>query len=160
MQPFRFRLQTLLDVSEQSERNLRQELARIRTIEDVARCSFEKALDVWKCWEIKVRESQRGRIQPFRLNELLRGLDSAQRRAIEARRTLQKAEAATEEARARLQEASIKRKSLEKLRERKHGEHAAAASRKETLMFDDMTAVRTAARTRQDSESTSTGVPA
>jgi flagellar export protein FliJ len=148
-----------LDVSQQHERNAQQELARAQAVEEGVRERFRLAMEVWKEWEIRVRERQRGLLDPRRLSEMLRSLDIAQKRAMEARKTLDKAESATEEVRARLRRIATERKSLDKLRERKSEEHAVAAITSETRVFDDMAAVRVGRRGQESDESIS-GVPA
>lgn len=144
MGPFRYRLQPLLDVSQQHERNAQMEVARAQMLEEGARERFATAMDVWKEWEMRVRERQTGILDPRKLNEMLRSLDIAQKRALTERKSLEKAEYATEQARLQLRRAAMERRSYEKLRERKQEEHTVAAATVETKGFDDMAAVRIA----------------
>jgi flagellar biosynthesis chaperone FliJ len=147
-----------LEVSQQHERNAQVEVARAQAAEDLARERCRSAMDVWKEWEIRVRERQKGTLDPRRLNEMLLSLDIAQKRAFTERKGLEKAEWATEQARAQLRRIAVERRSYEKLRERKHEEHTVAAVAHETRGFDDMASVRFAGRRGQESSDSFTGV--
>ncbi len=158
MRTFQFRLQTLLDLSQQRERSMQQELARVQAAEEGARKQYKAALDIWKEWESRVRDKQRGPLDTCKLNELLLSLDVAQKRAIAARTALQQAGSVTERVRARLREASVERKSLETLRERQHEEHASVSQTHEIRTSDDMATVRAAIRCGQNDDNAISGV--
>ena len=144
MKRFEFRHQTLLDLAVQRERSVQIELARVQAAEMEARRRLEETLHLWSEWEERIRESQKGRIEPRRLKELLQATDTLHQRAVRERELLRAAERQTEAVRERLKEAATARKSYERLREHKRAEHQTEDSRQQVRIADDTASVRVA----------------
>jgi flagellar export protein FliJ len=144
MKRFQFRHQTLLDVAAQRERSVQIELARVQAAEMEARRQLEQTLHLWSEWEERIRESQKGRIEPRRLKELLHATETLRQRALRERELLRTAERQTEAVRERLKEAATARKSYERLREHKHAEYQAEDTRQQVRVADDTASVRAA----------------
>ncbi len=144
MKRFQFRHQTLLDVAAQRERSVQIELARAQAAEAEARRQLEGTLHLWSEWEGRIRQSQKGRIEPRLLKELQHAAETLRQRAGRERELLRAAERQTEAVRERLKEAATARKSYERLRERKHAEHQAEDARQQVQVADDTASVRVA----------------
>jgi len=144
MKRFEFRHQTLLNVAAQRERSVQIELARIQAAELEARRQLEQTLHLWSEWEERIRESQKGRIEPRRLKELLHATETLRQRALRERELLRAAERQTEAVRERLKEAATARKSYERLRERQHAEYQTEDTRQQVRIADDTASVRVA----------------
>jgi flagellar export protein FliJ len=144
MKRFQFRHQTLLDVAAQRERTVQIELARAQAAETEARRQLEQTLHLWSEWEGRIRESQKGRIEPRLLRELLHASETLRQRAGRERELLRAAERQAEAVRERLKEAATARKSYERLRERKHAEYQTEDTRQQVQVADDTASVRVA----------------
>jgi flagellar export protein FliJ len=144
MKRFQFRHQTLLDVAAQRERTVQIELARAQAAETEARRQLEQTLHLWSEWEGRIRESQKGRIEPRLLRELLHASETLRQRAGRERELLRAAERQAEAVRERLKEAATARKSYERLRERLHAEYQTEDTRQQVQVADDTASVRVA----------------
>jgi flagellar export protein FliJ len=144
MKRFQFRHQTLLDVAVQRERTIQIELARLHAAEMEARRQLEQTLHLWSEWEGRIRQSQKGRIEPRLLRELLHATETLRHRAGRERELLRAAERQSESVRERLKEAATARKSYERLRERMQAEHQAEEARQQVQIADDTASVRAA----------------
>jgi len=144
MKRFQFRHQTLLDVAAQRERSIQIELARVQLAELEARRELEQTMKLWSEWEGRIRQSQKGRIEPRLLRELMHATETLQQRAGRERERLRTAERQSEAVRERLKEAATARKSYERLRERMHAEHRTEDARQQVQVADDTASVRVA----------------
>ena len=144
MKRFQFRHQTLLDVAAQRERSLQIELARLHSAEMEARRQLEQTLRLGSEWEGRIRQSQKGRLEPRLLKELLHAAETLRHRAGRERELLRAAERQCEAARERLKEAATARKSYERLRERMQAEYQTEESRQQVRVADDTASVRAA----------------
>ena len=144
MKRFQFRHQTLLDVAAQRERSIQIELARVHAAEAEARRQLEQTLHLWSEWEGRIRQSQKGRIEPRLLRELMHATEMLRQRAGRERDLLRAAERQSEAVRERLKEAATVRKSYEHLRERMQAEHQTEDARQQVRIADDTASVRAA----------------
>jgi flagellar export protein FliJ len=144
MKRFQFRHQTLLDVAAQRERSIQIELARLHMAEMEARRQLEQTLRLGSEWEGRIRQSQKGRIEPRLLRELTHATEMLRQRAGRERELLRAAERQSEATRERLKEAATARKSYERLRERLEAEHQTEDARQQVRIADDTASVRTA----------------
>jgi flagellar export protein FliJ len=145
MKRFQFRHQTLLDVAAQRERSIQIELVRLQAAEMDARRRLDQTLHLWSEWEGRIRQCQRGRLEPRLLKELLHATEMLRQRAAREREQLRAAERHSEAARERLKEAATARKSYERLRERLHAEYKTEDTRQQVRVADDTASVRAAA---------------
>ncbi len=144
MKRFQFRHQTLLDVAAQRERSVQIELVRVHAAEMEARRQLEQTLRLWTEWEGRIRQSQKGRIEPRVLKELQHATEALRNRADREREQLRAAQRQAEAVRERLKEAATAHKSYERLRERKHAEYQTEDSRQQVQIADDTASVRVA----------------
>ena len=144
MKRFQFRHQTLLDVAAQRERSVQIELVRVQAAEMEAHHRLEQTLHLWSEWEGRIRQSQKGRIDPRVLRELQHATETLRNRADREREQLRAAQRQAEAVRERLKEAATAHKSYERLRERMHAEYQTEDSRQQVQIADDTASVRVA----------------
>jgi flagellar export protein FliJ len=157
---FQFRHQTLLDVAKQHERSVQIEVSHLQTLEAEARRRLEAAVRLTSEWDGRIRQRQKGTIEPNLLKELFLSREELAQRMVKAREEVRAAVKAVEAARERLQEAARDRKSYERLRERRHAEYETETSRQLVKLSDETASVRAAsARTGAVPDGAITGVP-
>lgn len=144
MKPFRFRLQTLLDVAEQRERGVKHELVRAQNREREIQLHLEATVRNWLDWQERLRQTQRGALDVTRVKAHLEIVRTLQKRMRHYRAELESAKRLSTEVRNRLTEAARERRSLERLREKRLTEHAAASGAEEVRLADDLVSARTA----------------
>jgi len=159
MKPFRFRLQTLLDVAEQRERGVKHELLRAQNREREIQLRLDATLQNWLDWEERLRQTQHGALDVTKVKQHLEIVRTLQKRMRQCRAELQSAKQMTVEVRGRLTEAARERRSLERLREKRLAEHAAAFAAEQVKLADDLVSARMAgARAANGQDDSITGV--
>ena len=142
MQPFRYRLQTLLDAAEHREDAVRSELARVRDVEGRARRALDEVCRRVHREQEDRRGALRGRID---VEELRRRQDYLETLRRCRRRQQEMVDATAEESREaqeRLVAAARWRRSLELMRERLLDDYVVECKRAEVNEHDDLTTVR------------------
>ena len=156
MKPFRFRLQTLLNVAQQHERGIKHEFARLQNHEHEIQTHLEATARNWMDWEERLRQTQQGHLDIERVKAHLQVVKMLQQRINQCRVELETARQMTAQIQKQLTEAARERRTLERLREKQHTEHTAARAAEEVKITDDLVSAR-AATARNN---TMTGVPA
>jgi flagellar export protein FliJ len=136
----------LLDVAKQHERSIQIELSHAQTVEMHSRERLDASIRLAAECDARIRQKQKGTIEPRLLKELFLAREELLQRTAKAREEVRAAVKLVEAARERLQEAARDRKSYERLRERTHAEYETETSRQLVKLSDETASVRAASR--------------
>jgi flagellar export protein FliJ len=144
MKRFSFRLQTLLDVAAQRERAAQQELMQSQSARNQALRRLDATLRRLAEWDQRIRADRRGAIDPRQLHDRLTEANAVARLAEAERQAHRAAETEVAAASLRLQEASVARKTVERLRDQAREEHDREVQARQSKLTDDLSSVRVA----------------
>ena len=138
MKKFQFNLQPVLSLRRQTQRLKQKEFADV--VQEIRRCERDImcVLSEREAAQKGLRLAQQRRIEPWQVVFHLKFLNHLDGRLSRLREELLALSRKAEKKRLELVEASKKKKSLEKLRERRKVEYEYEAGREERKMFDEV----------------------
>ena len=139
MKKFKFSLQTLLDIREAKEKEIKNELMKVLGIQNRERLLQEELKGKIAKYESEYSEKlKKGTFSPEYAMSIMRYIDTARNAIVEAQRRIDDLQPVVDEIRERLVVASREKKVVEKLKERKFNEYMYEFNRAVAKENDDV----------------------